>query len=49
MRNYIKQIEINAIKENKLTVELSNWIKWASNKADWYDPLTDKKDDILDN
>lgn len=49
MRNYIKQIENNAINENKLSEELSNWIKWASDKADWYDPLTNKKDDILDN
>jgi hypothetical protein len=49
MRNYIKQIENNAIKENKLSEELSNWIKWANDKADWHDPLTDKKDDILDN
>lgn len=49
MRNYIKQIENNAITKKELTEELSNWIKWASDKADWYDPLTDKKDDILDN
>lgn len=49
MRNYIKQIENNAIKENKLSEELSTWIKWAFDKANWYDPLTDKKDDILDN
>lgn len=49
MRNYIKQIKNNAIKENKLSEELSDWIIWASDKADWYDPLISKKDDILDN
>ncbi len=49
IRNYIKQIENNAIKENNPSEELSNWIKWATDKADWYDPLTDNKDDILDN
>lgn len=49
MRNYIKQIENKASKENNLTEELSSWIKWAFDKADWYDPLIDKKDDILDN
>jgi hypothetical protein len=48
MRNYIKQIENNAIRDNNLSEELYNWIKWAFDKADWYDPLTDKKDDILD-
>nr|WP_315203724.1 hypothetical protein [uncultured Flavobacterium sp.] len=49
MRNYIKQIEANAIKQKNLSEELSSWIKWAFDKADWFDPLTDKKDDILDN
>lgn len=49
MRNYIQQIQDTAINENKLSEELSTWIKWAFDKADWYDPITDKKDDILDN
>lgn len=48
LRNYIKQIENNAIKENKFSEELSNWIKWASDKADWYDPLIMKQDELLE-
>lgn len=47
MRNYIKQIENNAIKDNNLSEELINWIKWANNKADWYDPITRKQDELL--
>ena len=47
LRNFIKELESNAIKENKLSEELSNWIKWANDKADWYDPLVNKNDDLL--
>lgn len=47
MRNYIKQIENNAIRDNNLSEELTNWINWANNKADWYDPITRKEDELL--
>lgn len=47
MRNYIKQIENNAIRDNNLSEELTNWITWANNKADWYDPITRKQDELL--
>jgi hypothetical protein len=47
MRNYIKQIENNAIRDNNLSEELTNWIIWANNKADWYDPITRKEDELL--
>ena len=47
IRNYIKQVENNAIKDNNLSEELTNWINWANNKADWYDPITKKEDEIL--
>lgn len=47
MRNYIKEIENEAIKDKTLSVELTAWIKWAKAKADWYDPLTMKKDELL--
>jgi hypothetical protein len=47
MRNYIKEIENEAIKDKTLSVELTDWIKWANAKADWYDPTTMKKDELL--
>jgi len=47
LRNYIKQIENNAIRDNNLSEELINWINWANNKADWYDPITRKTDELL--
>ena len=46
-RNFIAATEQNAIKENSLTEELKEWIKWANEKADWFDPFTNKKDELL--
>ncbi len=47
LRKFIKELASNAKKENKLSEELSNWIKWSNNKADWFDPLVNKNDDLL--
>jgi len=49
MRNYIKAVEINAIKNNSLTEELKNWIQWANDKTDWYDPIIQKEDELFSN
>lgn len=46
-RNFIKATEQNANTENKLTEELIDWIKWANDKADWFDPITKRQDDLL--
>lgn len=46
-RNYIKAIEQKAIAENNLTDELKSWIKWANDKANWFDPFINKTDDLL--
>lgn len=49
IRNYIKAVETNAIQTNTLTPELIEWIKWANQKADWHDPIIQKKDELFDN
>lgn len=46
-RNYIAATEQKAIQENNLTEELKDWIKWANEKADWFDPFTNKEDELL--
>lgn len=46
-RNFIAATEQKATKENNLTAELKEWIKWANEKADWFDPFTNKEDDLL--
>ncbi|MCF6222909.1 MAG: hypothetical protein L3J34_04185 [Flavobacteriaceae bacterium] len=48
LRNYIEEIEVKAIKKNNLTEELKNWLRWANQKADWYDPLVEKEDELLE-
>ncbi|MBD0831827.1 hypothetical protein [Aestuariibaculum sediminum] len=49
LRNYIKAVEQNAIENNKLTPELKTWLKWINDKADWYDPLIEKEDELFVN
>jgi hypothetical protein len=46
-RNFIKATEQNANTENNLTEELIDWIKWANDKADWFDPITKRQDELL--
>lgn len=48
IRQYIEAEKQKAIKENCLTIGKQEWIKWASDKADWYDPTINSRDDILD-
>lgn len=39
---------VNAIaKQSGLTPENEAWIKWANEKADWYDPTMELDDPIL--
>lgn len=46
-RNFIATTEQKAIQENNLTEELKEWIKWANEKADWFDPFINKEDELL--
>ena len=47
LRHYIKSVEENALANNSLDEKLGNWIVWAKDKVDWYDPLIRKEDDFL--
>ncbi|MDI6049402.1 hypothetical protein QLS31_06140 [Flavobacterium sp. XS2P24] len=49
LRNYIKTVEDNAAANNSNDPELRNWINWAKDKIDWYDPLVRKEDKLLNN
>ena len=46
-RNFINATEQKAIHENSLTEELKDWIKWANEKADWFDPFINREDELL--
>jgi len=37
-----------AMAEGGITEKRQEWILWATKKADWYDPLCETTDDLLD-
>ena len=47
MREYLSAFEQDAIEQSGLTDEMQNWIRWANDKTDWYDPLVKKADTLL--
>jgi hypothetical protein len=47
IRDYIDSIEHQATKKNNLTTELKEWLQWAKDKVDWFDPLVNKEDNLL--
>jgi hypothetical protein len=47
LRNYIKEFEHYAINTNSLDADKEEWIKWAKEKADWYDPFIEKDVELL--
>ena len=39
---------ISAVTQSQpLTEEMIKWIKWASNKADWFDPIVSREDEFF--
>ncbi len=49
IRKYIDKLESFAIENDNLDEEKKKWIQWAKEKADWYDPLIDLEDELLNN
>jgi hypothetical protein len=47
IRDYVNDIESSAKKNDTISDELSNWITWAKEKLDWYDPSIAKEDELL--
>jgi hypothetical protein len=47
-RKYIAEVEKKARENNSLTKEVLNWLEWANNKVEWYDPFTEKKDETFE-
>lgn len=48
IRNYIKEFEDYLVKSNNMNEKKNEWIKWAKEKADWYDPFIEKDVKLLD-
>jgi hypothetical protein len=47
LRSYIDAVETKALANNNLSDEIINWLHWAREKADWYDPFIEKEDEFL--
>jgi hypothetical protein len=47
LRNYIKAVEETASRKNNFSPKLNDWLKWVKGKADWYDPLIEKEDELF--
>ena len=47
LRKYIAEVENKAKINNSLTEEITNWLKWANDKVEWYDPFTEKQDETF--
>lgn len=43
IRNYVNIVS----KQDNLTDEIKEWIKWANKKANWFDPIIDEEDELL--
>lgn len=39
--------KINEVSDEEKRKKLFKWLKWARDKADWIDPLTEKEDELL--
>ena len=48
MRDYLSTVIENEKCNLTTDTELNDWINWAKQKIDWYDPLIKAKDDLLD-
>ena len=48
MRDYVDFVSQNAKNNLNKNAELIDWISWANHKIDWYDPLIQVEDDLLD-
>lgn len=48
LRNFIKELENNDLKLQFQNEVIEDAIQWAKEKADWYDPLIEKEDKLLE-
>lgn len=48
LREFLDELERKTVKDNNRTEEFSTWLSRAREKADWYDPLIERKDRWLD-
>jgi len=48
LRDYVQTVEAKVVKTGNISDEMQNWIVWAKQKIEWYDPLINREDPLLD-
>ncbi len=41
-------MEDDAVAKNKVTNEFNEFLSWAVQKMDWYDPLIEREDEVFE-
>jgi hypothetical protein len=47
LRYYLQTVEANAIESGVISDEMQSWLVWARQKVEWFDPLINREDSIL--
>jgi hypothetical protein len=47
LRRYIDEVEANSVRTKAYSDEVKNWVSWARQKANWYDPFVLSDDEYL--
>lgn len=48
MRKFIKAMEDEAVIQKRVTDEFNDFLSWAIQKIDWYDPLLEQEDEVFE-
>lgn len=48
IRAYLDDLEAKTTKEQSMSEDLTEWLKWAHKKVDWYDPNIEAKDSLME-
>lgn len=48
MRDYVNDVTRKVMSRGTMSEELIDWIVWAKKKCNWYDPLINAKDELMD-
>ena len=49
IQKYLEEMELNAIMKEKVNPELNDFLSWAVQKLDWYNPFIEREDKIFEN
>ena len=48
LRGFIENVKATGLGHGPFPDSFTEWLEWATKKADWYDPLVKQSDELLD-